>query len=135
MAMNLMVFLVGAVGMLVSNIFFGEGPWAPWQMFSMGAVGFFAGMIFNKGFLNKNKIIICIYGFVSTYVLYGGIMNTSQVLMLQSYPTKEMFYISFLNGMPFDLIHAVSTFVFLWLIVKPMSEKIERIKIKYGLLK
>ena len=29
-------FLVGALSMLVSNMLFGQGPWTPWQMFSMG---------------------------------------------------------------------------------------------------
>ena len=33
-------FLVGAVTMLVSNVLFSQGPWTPWQMFSMGIIGF-----------------------------------------------------------------------------------------------
>ena len=28
-------FLVGAVTMFVSNFFFGQGPWTPWQMLSL----------------------------------------------------------------------------------------------------
>lgn len=41
-------FLVGAVSMLVSNMLFGQGMWTPWQMFAMGLLGFFAGIIFSK---------------------------------------------------------------------------------------
>ena len=33
-------FLVGAVAAFVSNMFFGQGPWTPWQMFAFGMIGF-----------------------------------------------------------------------------------------------
>ena len=32
-------FAVGAVGALASNLFFGQGPWTPWQMVGWGGVG------------------------------------------------------------------------------------------------
>ena len=32
-------FAVGAVAALASNLFFGQGPWTPWQMAAWGAVG------------------------------------------------------------------------------------------------
>ena len=43
-------FLIGAVSMLASNMFFSQGPWTPWQMFAMGLIGFLAGVLFRKGF-------------------------------------------------------------------------------------
>ena len=36
-------FMVGAVAALVSNLFFGQGPWTPWQMVGWGGVGLFGG--------------------------------------------------------------------------------------------
>ena len=39
-------FLVGAVTALVSNFYFGQGPWTPYQMFALGLLGFFAGLLF-----------------------------------------------------------------------------------------
>ena len=42
-------FLVGAVTMLTSNMLFSQGPWTPWQMFSMGIIGFLAGVLFRRG--------------------------------------------------------------------------------------
>ena len=33
--------------MFVSNVFFGQGPWTPWQMLSMGLVGYLAGVMGN----------------------------------------------------------------------------------------
>src|SRR6476620_11070955 len=32
-------FAVGAVGALASNLFFGQGPWTPWQMAGWGLCG------------------------------------------------------------------------------------------------
>ena len=127
-------FLVGAVTGFVSNFFFGEGPWTPWQMFAFGIIGFIAGILFKKGFLRKTKESLCIFGFLATFIIYGGIMNPASIIMWQSKITWEMILSAYIVGMPFDLIHALSTAFFLWLISEPMIDKLERIKIKYGLV-
>ena len=41
-------FLTGALAGFVSNFFFGQGPWTPWQMFAFGIVGFLGGLIFRR---------------------------------------------------------------------------------------
>ena len=40
----------------------------------------------------------------------------------------------YVTGLPFNLVHAGATAVFLWLLGEPMLEKLERVKSKYGLL-
>ncbi|MBE7039899.1 MAG: ATP-binding cassette domain-containing protein [Ruminococcaceae bacterium] len=127
-------FLVGAVTGFVSNFFSGHGPWTPWQMFAFGIIGFIAGILFKKGFLRKTKASLCIYGFLATFVIYGGIMNPASVIMWQNKITWEMIAYSYIMGMPFDLIHALGTAFFLWFISEPMIDKLERIKVKYGLV-
>ena len=127
-------FLVGAVTGFVSNFFFGQGPWTPWQMFAFGIIGFVAGMLFRKGFLRKTKESLCIFGFIATLVIYGGIMNPASVIMWQSKINWKMIKSAYVMGIPFDLIHALSTAFFLWFISEPMIDKLERIKIKYGLV-
>ncbi len=127
-------FLVGAVTAFVSNMFFGQGPWTPWQMFAFGIIGFLAGVLFRKGILRRNTAALCAFGGLATFFIYGGIMNPAAVLMFQSRPTPEMFYLAYLQGIPFDLVHAAATVVFLWFIARPMLEKLDRIKVKYGLV-
>ncbi len=127
-------FLVGAVCGFVSNLFFGQGPWAPWQMFAFGIIGFIAGILFKKGILRKAKVPLCIFGFLATFIIYGGIMNPASVIMWQNTITWEMIASAYIMGIPFDLVHAFSTVFFLWFISTPMIDKLERIKVKYGLI-
>lgn len=127
-------FLVGAVTGFVSNFFFGQGPWTPWQMFAFGMTGFFAGILFKKGLIRKTKASLCIFGGLATVLIYGGIINPSSVLMYQANPNMDMIITSYIMGLPYDLIHALSTVIFLWFISVPMIEKLERIKTKYGLM-
>ncbi|MDR1604393.1 MAG: ATP-binding cassette domain-containing protein [Gracilibacteraceae bacterium] len=127
-------FLVGALTGFASNIFFGQGPWTPWQMFAFGIIGFLAGLLFRRGFFRRSTAALCVFGALSAVLLYGGIMDTAMVLMFQPRPTREMFFLSWLQGLPLNLVHAAGTVFFLLLFARPLLEKLERIKIKYGLL-
>lgn len=127
-------FLVGAISMLVSNMLFGQGPWTPWQMFSMGIIGFLAGILFQKGWLKARKISLCIYGFWAALCIYGGIMNPASLIMSSYAITKKNLLAIYMSGIPVDMVHGTATVLFLWIASKPMIEKLERIKIKYGLI-
>ncbi len=127
-------FLVGAVTGFVSNFFFGQGPWTPWQMFAFGIIGFLAGILFRKGFLRKTKASLCIFGFFAAFIIYGGIMNPAGVITYQAKLNLNMIKMSYVTGLPMDLVHAASTAFFLWFISEPVIEKLERIKVKYGLI-
>ncbi len=125
-------FLVGAVTAFVSNMYFGQGPWTPWQMFAFGIVGFLAGIFFFKNHF-KSKLSVSVFGFLVTLIVHGTILNISFVITGQGAVTFDMIKSSIIMGFPLDLIHAASTAFFLWFIFEPMQEKIERIKIKYGI--
>lgn len=127
-------FLVGALSGFVSNFFFGQGPWTPWQMFCFGIIGFLAGVLFETGILKKNRIQLCIFGGVTTFFIYGGIINIAALLMFNSKITVKSLISTYMSGIPFDLVHAAATIFFLFVISKPMIEKLDRIKIKYGLI-
>lgn len=127
-------FFVGAMSGFVSNMFFGQGPWTPYQMFAFGMIGFLAGVLFQKGLLSRAPVPLAVFGAFATFLIYGGIMNPAAVLMFQPSPTREMFLAAYLQGIPFDLIHAAATVTFLLLISRPMLEKLDRIKVKYGLV-
>ncbi len=127
-------FLTGAVSGFVSNFFFGQGPWTPWQMFCFGIIGFLAGILFKKGKLKKSKLPLCIYGGLATFFIYGGIINICALLMFTPKFSWKALMVTYASGVWFDMVHAIATVIFLFFISEPMIEKLDRIKIKYGLL-
>lgn len=127
-------FLVGAMTMFGSNMLFGQGPWTPWQMFAMGLIGFLAGVLFRKGVLRRSRFALCVYAALTIIIIYGGLMNPASVLMSQNDPTLPMFFTAYLTGFPVDMMHAAATVFFLWVLSQPLLEKLDRIKVKYGLI-
>lgn len=128
-------FLVGSMTMVVSNFLFGQGPWTPWQMFAMGFIGFLSGILYRVGLLPTKRISLCIYGFLVTLFIYGGIMNPAALFMSVYEFSWEGLLAIYISGIPVDLIHASSTFIFLWIGAKPLLEKLQRIKVKYDLMR
>lgn len=127
-------FLTGSLTMLLSNMLFGQGPWTPWQMFSMGLIGLLAGLLATAGKERMEKrSSLCLFGLISPLVIYGGIMNFASLLMMSYTINKESIIAIYLSGIPMDMLHAVSTVIFLAVGGKPMLEKIERVKKKHGI--
>lgn len=127
-------FLTGAVGMLASNMIFGQGPWTPWQMFAMGLIGFLAGVFFGRIRNTAGKSVYALFGFFVSVVIYGGIMDPAAILMSRLEFTPETVAAYYLTGIPLDIIHGISTAVFLFLCASPMIRRLERIKLKYGIV-
>lgn len=128
-------FLVGALTMFISNILFSQGPWTPWQMFAAGIIGFLAGILYRKGVLRRTKASLCVFGALSAVLIYGGIMNPTSALIWGSESLNLKIIMSYyLTGFPMDCIHAAATALFLWFIAEPMLEKLDRVKVKYGLV-
>jgi energy-coupling factor transport system substrate-specific component len=125
-------FLTGALAAFVSNFFFGQGPWTPWQMFAFGLVGFLAGVIFSKSRLKEKRWLLCLFGGVATLVIYGGLINLSTLFMTMQKVTLGAVLAVYASGFYFDLVHGASTVIFLAFIYRPMMGKVERIKVKYG---
>lgn len=131
-------FITGAMTMFVSNFIMGQGPWTPWQMFAMGLVGFLAGLFFAGRSVrtrNMTKLGLCIFGALICIVVYGGIMNPASVIMWQPNVNFSMIMASYVTGFPFDLAQATATVIALWLVARPFLEKLDRVRIKFGVLK
>lgn len=127
-------FLVGAMTMLASNVLMGQGPWTPYQMFAMGIIGFLAGVLFRKGWLRRSRGALCVFGALAAILIYGGIMNPASALMWAPELNWKVLLTYYVTGFPFDCIQAAATWLFLWFAAEPMLEKLDRIKVKYGLV-
>jgi len=126
-------FLVGALTMFISNMFFGHGPWTPWQMFALGMIGCLAGLLFKRW---KPKLLhviaLCIFGGLATFVIFGGIMDFHTLIMIMPQPTWAGALLVFGQGLIFNFLHALATMVFLAILAYPLLGKLERVKTKYG---
>jgi energy-coupling factor transport system substrate-specific component len=122
-------FMVGALAALVSNFFFGQGPWTPWQMYAWGMIGYFAGVLADNGFF-KRPAVIYVYGFLAS-LLYGVLLTSWHIIGFVQPLTWQSALLAYGAALPFDAIHAVATVTFLLLIYAPWQRKLERIKKKY----
>lgn len=128
-------FLIGSTAMLVSNFFFGQGLWTPWQMMAMGLVGYVAGLLFHRQRLPATRATVAVYGFLAAILLYGGLMNPTTLLLSRSPLTWPALVSVYAVGLPSDTVHAVATALFLYYGAEPLLGRMERIQKKYGLLR
>lgn len=129
-------FITGALTIFVSNMFFGQGPWTPWQMFALGLTGFFAGLIFRGEIKTKFRLfLLLVYGALSVLVIYGGIVDTSYVFTAGQKVELSSFLAAYASGFVFNLIFAAATVLFLLLLAKPLLNKLSRIKKKHGVFR
>ena len=77
---------------------------------------------------------MAIFGALVTVVIYGGIMNPASALMWVNDLSLKTLLTYYVSGFPVDLVHACATALTLWFLGEPMLEKLDRIKVKYGLV-
>lgn len=123
-------FMTGALSAVISNFYFGQGPWTPFQMFSWGLLGLIAGLISEP--LKRNKLLLAIYAAFSG-VLYSVIMDVWTVLWADGTFNITRYAAAIIAAAPFTVIYAVSNIIFLLLFSKPIGKILDRIKTKYGL--
>jgi len=104
-------FVVGAVAALASNVFFGQGPFTPWQMAGWGAVGLFGALLarsFGRDMGRWGLAAACglaglAYGAFLDFhlwVLYAGEHTWSEYVVLAG------------RGVPFNVGHMIGNVVF-----------------------
>ncbi len=125
-------FLTGAVSAFVSNFYFGQGPWTPWQMFGFALIGFLSGLLLHKRKFAKNRAVLGLFGALIIIFIYGPVSDLSSLASISN-PSWEYMFTVWGLGMPFNFIHGLSTAFFLFVIARTLLEKIERIKTKYNL--
>jgi energy-coupling factor transporter ATP-binding protein EcfA2/uncharacterized membrane protein len=128
-------FMTGAMTAFVSNFFFGQGPWTPWQMAALGLVGFLAGRLAEKKVLTGNRRGVIVFGALASFFLYGLVVDLWTLLALNPGGSFWQWALTVYGlALPFNLLNTGATVIFLWFLTKPVVEKIQRIKKKYGLV-
>ena len=123
-------FLCGAMTALISNFYFGQGPWTPYQMLAWGLIGLFAGLL--SPVLRKSTLLLCVYG-AAAGVVFSLIMDIQTAMWYTNEFNLAVYAAKIAASLPFTIMYAVSNVIFLLLLAKPIGKKSERIKTKYGL--
>ncbi|WP_288530560.1 ECF transporter S component [uncultured Secundilactobacillus sp.] len=124
-------FIVGSTSAVVSNLFLGQGPWTPWQMFAWGAMGISAGLIRNFK-IAHNRYFLATLGLIYGF-LFGWIMDLWYVMVYVQPLNIKTFIAAYLASFYFDLAHGVTTAILLYLFYQSWYRIITRFKYKYGL--
>jgi len=123
-------FITGAFSAVVSNFYFGQGPWTPFQMFAWGLIGFLAGLLAKR--LLESKVLLIIFGALSG-VAFSFIMDVWTTLWADGTFNIARFIASITTAAPFTVVYMVSNVIFLLLLTKPIGRKLQRLKTKYGI--
>lgn len=126
-------FITGAMSALISNIFYGQGPWTPFQMFAWGISGFLSGLIFFNKKLGKAAVPLIIVVGIVAGVLYSAIMDVWTTVSVTGEFTAAAYLAAVTTSLPFTAEYALSNVVFLLVFYKPMNKRLSRVKLKYGI--
>ncbi len=125
-------FLVGSLSILLSNMFFSQGVWTPFQMLGAGFCGMIAGWLFYN---RKSALwVIMLYAFASVILIYSLISDLSTLLFIYTPENPSSVWAVFAAGLPFSLTHAFATCMFIALLNHSLSFNLTRVKKKFGRL-
>jgi prenyltransferase beta subunit len=98
-------FAVGALAALVSNFWFGQGPWTPWQMAGWGLCGVL-GAALALGVRNAGRFTLAaVCGLAG--IAYGALLNFSLMATYGGDLSLERFLTLEARAIPFDAAHAI----------------------------
>lgn len=124
-------FMVGAMTALLSNFYFGQGMWTPFQMLAWGVVGLLAGLLAKP--LQQNRVLLAVYGAFAG-VLFSAIMDVWTVLFVGQGFEIARYGAAMLSSAQVTLTYVVSNVVFVVPLSYPLGRVLERVKRKYGLV-
>jgi energy-coupling factor transport system substrate-specific component len=102
-------FAVGALAGLVSNFWFGQGPWTPWQMAGWGMCGVL-GAVLALGVRNAGRFTLaatCAFA----GILYGALLNFSLMATYGGDLSLQHFLVLEARAIPFEVAHVLGNVV------------------------
>ncbi len=104
-------FVVGAIAALASNLFFGQGPWTPWQMVAWGGVGVSGALLARVAGRRLGRVPLAL-ACAAAGLAYGVVMNLYDWVTYSGDHTWAKLVAAFATSFSFDVAHAVGNFVF-----------------------
>ena len=127
-------FIVGAITAFASNFFYGQGAYMPWQMMAYGAGGMLAGFVFIKNKIPKKPWVMAVVGFFAVVLWIGPLLDTSHVFIMMPEISFATISASLASGFPVNVSQGICTALMMFVFGRPLLEKLDRVKQKYGML-
>jgi energy-coupling factor transport system substrate-specific component len=105
-------FMVGAVAALTSNLFFGQGPWTPWQMVGWGGVGIFGAALARIAGRDLGRVPLAAACALAG-LGFGTVMNVYSWITYGGGDHSLNWLLTYMGtSLPFDIAHATGNIVF-----------------------
>lgn len=111
-----------------------------WRLYLFGFLGLVAGVVLQRRRLPIDRVTLTVFTFIVSFVVYGGIINigamvTSAGVWAENGIDLDSLRLIYVSAVPYDLYHAGSAALCVFLFGGGIIRKLERIKIKYGIYK
>ena len=120
--------VIGALSSVLSNFIFGQGPWTIFQMIGWGLVG-------AMGSLCKTRKVGVVAVFFLVLCVYSPLVNIASAILMTNTLNMESFIMMTMSGFPLDMIHAVTSSIFIFYLWSPIHKRLGRLHDRYGVLK
>lgn len=120
-------WIVGSLTALVSNFYFMQGPWTPWQMFAWGICGLYGALLGKVSRGRVRRIPLAIACALAGY-LYGAILNLGSAINLGGSDIVTSFWVYTVRSLPFDVAHMAANFIFFVIAGPALIRMLERLQ-------
>ncbi|MDT2824669.1 hypothetical protein K5X77_08675 [Vagococcus lutrae] len=114
--------IVGLMLPFVSNFFFTQGPWTPFQMLAMLIIGGLAGQPFVANLVKQSFLCLGLLA-VFSGVGYSLLMDIWTTLSIDGYFSFYRYFILIGQALPFTIKYSISNIIFLKVLQKPLAER------------
>lgn len=125
-------FITGSVSALVSNFYFGQGVWTPFQMLAWGLSGLLAGLILRESRHKNKKWVLVILG-ICGGALFSLLMDIWTTLSFDGKFSFLRYLFYTVRSLPFTAVYCVSNVILLLILAEPLCKKTDRLREKYGI--
>lgn len=119
-------YVVGAVAALTSNLFFGQGPWTPWQMAGWGVTGIAGALLARLTRGQIGRLPLALVSFVLGFA-FTALQDVGDWVTYSDHSVAQLgVYVG--QGVGFDLVHACGCFGFAMLFGPALIRTLQRFR-------
>jgi energy-coupling factor transport system substrate-specific component len=123
-------FVVGAVTALTSNLFFGQGPWTPWQMVAWGVVGLLGAALARVAGRDIGRVPLALWCGAAG-LAFGAIMDVSTWITFSGDRTLDRLLAISGTALPWNLAHAAGNIAFFLAFGPVLVRSLERFRARF----